>query len=385
MRKIAAVTVGRSDFGIYLPVLREITARADCELQLIAAAGHLSSKFGDTLKEIVQQGFEIAESVPMLLANDSPECIAQSMALGLMGFGSAYRRLKPDMLLVLGDRFEMHAAALAAVPFSLPIAHIHGGETTEGAIDEVLRHSITKFSHLHFPSTEEYGRRIIQLGEEPWRVTVAGAPALDNLRQLKLLSKLELEQRLAFQLPEPPIMVTFHPTTLRLGNLDWQIEQLLQVLGSITAPIIITKPNADSGSMLIMERLERFAANRPNVKLVDNLGTLAYFSCMSIARVMVGNSSSGIIEAASFGLPVVNIGIRQQGRARGANVIDVGHPANEIEEGLRTALSSAFVERLKGLKNPYGEGTASSRIVDVLSRTVVDERLLIKKFHNLGN
>lgn len=383
MRTISVVTVGRSDWGLYLPILEEIRSTPELRLHLIASGAHLVAGHGRTDSAIAADGFEIHDRVQMLLAADSPEAIAMSMGLGTMGFAQAYARVRPDLLLVLGDRFEMHAAALAAVPLRIPIAHVHGGEVTAGAIDDAFRHAISKYAHLHFASTACHARRIVQLGEEPWRVTVCGAPGLDHLRRIQLLSREELEARLQLPLPQPPLLVTQHPVTLQPELAAEQTDALLTALSRCRLPIVITRPNADTRNSEILQRMEAFAAAHLNVRLVSNLGTLAYFSLMQHAAAMVGNSSSGIIEAASFHLPVVNLGLRQEGRPRSGNVIDCGDSASEIAEALDRVLSPDFREHCRTLKNIYGDGHAAARIVEVLRDTPLDERLLVKRFHDL--
>ncbi len=383
MRKIAVVTVGRSDFGIYAPVLRALRNEPDLDLCLIAAGGHLSPTFGWTVNELTARGFPPDECVDLLLSADTSEAVAKSMGLGLIGFAQAYARLKPDVLLVLGDRFDMFAAAAAAVPFKIPIAHLHGGEVTVGAMDEAFRHSITKMSHLHFASTREHADRIVQLGEEPWRVTVSGAPGLDNLHDMEWLSATALEERLGVRFSQPPLLLTYHPVTLQYEQTATHIDELLAALGDISRPIVITKPNADTNGQIIIQRIEAFARSRPDVRVADNLGTQAYFSLMRCAAAMVGNSSSGIIEAASFELPVVNIGIRQQGRPRSRNVIDTGATRSEIAAALTRALSPEFRQNLTGLQNVYGQGDAAPRIVQRLKTEPLNEQLLLKRFHDL--
>lgn len=380
VRTIGVVTVGRSDYGIYLPILRKIQEEPDLTLYLIVAGMHLSPEFGLTVQMIETDAFEIAERVEMLLSSDTPEGIAKSMGLGMIGFAQAYARFRPDILLVLGDRFEMHVAVVAALPFKIPVAHIHGGEVTEGAIDDALRHSITKLSHLHFVSTQEYARRVVQMGEEPWRVVVTGAPSLDNLRTLKLLSLGELGNRFGLRLARPPLLVTYHPVTLEYERTEWQVKELLRALEAFDLPIVFTAPNADTNRRVITRMIEEFIKGHPSAWLVPNLGSQGYFSTMACAAAMVGNSSSGIVEAPSFGLPVVNVGIRQQGRVRSANVIDVGYDRNEIITGIRQAIAPEFRARLRSLRNPYGDGRASDVIVKHLSETVLDEHLIIKRF-----
>jgi UDP-hydrolysing UDP-N-acetyl-D-glucosamine 2-epimerase len=305
------------------------------------------------------------------------------MGLGTIGFAQAYARSRPDLLLVLGDRFEMHAAVVTALPFKLPVAHIHGGELTEGAIDDALRHSITKMSHLHFVATEPYAQRVIQMGEEPWRVVVSGAPSLDNLRHVPLLSREALADRYDVDLDDPFFLVTYHPVTLEYEQTRSQIDALLAALEEIGATVIFTYPNADTGSRLIIERVRDFIADHQRAYFLVNLGTQGYFSMMNHATAMIGNSSSGIIEAASFQLPVVNIGIRQRGRVRGENVIDVGYSKEEILAGIEQATAPSFQRAISNLVNPYGDGQAAERIVEKLRQVELGQSLLLKSFHQV--
>jgi len=384
MRTISVVTVGRSDYGIYLPLLKRIKSDPDLSLQIIVSGMHLSPEFGLTVEAIKVDGFEISERVEMLLSSDSPEGIAKSMGLGVIGFSQVYARLKPDILVVLGDRFEMHAAALAALPFKLPVAHIHGGEITLGAIDESLRHSITKLSHLHFTSTKEYAYRVIQLGEEPWRVVVSGALSLDNLNDMDLLNRKELSNKFNINLSDDPfLMVTHHPVTLEYENSQMQFAELLATLDECGLPVIFTMPNADTGGRGIHDMIKEYIKSHRSAQMVDNFGTQGYFSMMAEAAAMVGNSSSGIIEAASLHLPVVNIGARQEGRIRGANIIDVEYDRGQMLAGLHKALSSQFQDQMAELDNPYGDGTATEKIVSVLKKIELDDRLLMKRFYDL--
>lgn len=384
MRTVGVVTVGRSDYGIYRPILKEIHQSSDLELMLYVTGAHTSPEFGRTISEIESDGFVPMEVVEMLLSNDSPTAIATSMGLGTVGFASAFSRSRPDILVVLGDRYEMHAAAAAAVPFKIPIAHIHGGEVTSGAIDEAFRHAITKYSHLHFASTEEYRQRIIQLGESPWRVSVSGAPGLDNLRHIPFLTLAELEQRVGLSLCGATLMVTYHPVTYQYESTRQRFTELVAALERYDGPIVLTKPNADTNGRVIIELAEALAERHPRMAIVDNLGTQAYFSLMKHAAAMVGNSSSGIIEAASFELPVVNLGVRQQGRSQSGNVLNVAEEFSAIREAIARAASEEFQSSLVGLRNIYGDGRASSHIVSHLRAATLDERLIMKQFHDIS-
>lgn len=384
MRTIGIITVGRSDYGIYLPLLRIIKADPDLRLYLIVAGMHLSPEFGMTANMIESDGFEIHERIDMLLSSDTPEGVAKSMGLGVIGFSQSFARFRPDILVVLGDRFEMFTAALAALPFKIPVAHIHGGELTFGAIDDALRHAMTKLSHIHFVSTEDYRRRVMQLGEEPWRITVSGAPGLDNLKSITLLSQDELESKLGIQNIAQSLLVTFHPVTLELQYTEYQGKELLSALDVCGLPIVFTLPNADTGGRTLICLIREFVKSHPTARIVENMGTQAYFSMMAHALAMVGNSSSGIIEAASFELPVVNIGNRQAGRVRGANIIDVDYSKDSIMVGIHKAISFDFHQSLHGLINPYYRGEAAQVIFEKLKQLNLDDKLLKKFFYDLN-
>ena len=380
MRTIAVVTVGRSDYGIYRPLLRALQRNEEVTLQLIVAGMHLVSAFGHTEDEILRDGFAIAERVQMLLASDTPEAIGTSMGVGTMGFAQAYARLRPDLLVVLGDRFEMHAAAVAALPFALPCAHLYGGEVTEGAMDDALRHSITKLSHLHFTSVPEYAARLLQMGEEPWRVKVTGLLSLDNLAAVSLLDRAELEKRCGLALDPAPLLVTYHPETLDYQHAEAHAEELLGALGGMKRPIVFTATNADTQGRAVAARIRNFVAKHPHAALVEHFGVQAYFSMMNCAAAMVGNSSSGLLEAPSFELPVVNVGTRQTGRVRASNVIDCDPTRAEITGALQQALAPEFRRGLRGLANPYGDGHAAERIAECLCTVPLDRTLIRKRF-----
>lgn len=382
MRRVGAVTVARSDFSILLPVLRRVQADPELTLDLVVAGMHLAPEFGRTVREVEAAGFDIVERVEMLMASDSPEGTATSMGLGLMGFGHLFTRWRPDILLIMGDRFEMFAAAAAALPFGIPIGHIHGGETSEGAIDEAFRHAITKMAHLHFTSTEAYRRRVVQLGEQPERVVTCGAPALDNLPELAALGAGELAEKFDITLDPSPLVVTFHPATL-LERTAADTDALLDALKAVDLPIIFTAPNADPAGRQIRSAIDAFVADHPNAWLIESFGVEGYYSLLGHAAAMVGNSSSGIIEAASFELPVVNIGDRQKGRIAGDNVIHVSAKKQSIVNGIKRALDPAFRTSLRGLENPYGDGQASARIVDTIKRADLSPAARQKSFYDL--
>ncbi len=376
--------MSRSDYGLFRPVLRAIEQRSDLEFLLYVSGMHLSPEFGCTEQEITEDGFPVSSRVEMLLSSDSPEGMSISMGLGCMGFAQIYAQDVPDILLVLGDRFEMHAAALAAVPFNIPIAHIHGGELTFGAIDDVLRHSITKISHVHFTSTREYAERVIQMGEEPWRVTVSGAPGLDNLSTFRRLSEQEMRDSFGMDIAARPVLVTYHPVTREADYAEAQLNNMLAALSSINMPLIFTSPNADAQGRRIIQIIRNFVAANDNARLIENLGTDAFFTLLECASAMVGNSSSGLIEAPSFALPVVNIGTRQEGRVRAANVIDVSGDAKAIGEAIQAAVRPEFRRQLTGMINPYGDGSAATTIIDKLESIPIDQKLLVKRFHHVS-
>jgi len=384
MRTIGIVTTSRADFGIYRPLVRLILQDPALRLHLVVSGTHLSPEFGSTIREIEDEGIPVGDRVAMLLSSDSPEGIAKSMGLGVIGFAQSYAMNRPDILLVLGDRFEMHAAALAALPFKIPVAHIHGGEITEGAIDDALRHSITKLSHLHFVSTKEYAQRVMQLGEEPWRVTVSGAPSLDNLRDFEPLELDELEARVGMALTKRGfLLVTFHPVTYEYERAVEQSEELLAAIDAVEMPALITLPNADTAGRQVRDRLLKYASSNFKAGAVENLGTQAYFSAMSYAAAMVGNSSSGLLEAPSFGLPVVNIGTRQAGRLTSPNVVDAQCKRKDIQSSILRAVSAEFRKSLKNMSNPNGDGLASESIIGRIKEVQIDDELIIKRFHNL--
>lgn len=384
MRAIGVVTVGRSDYSYLCPILKAIQGDPSLKLQLFVSGMHLSQDHGYTFSQIERDGFPIAERIEMLLSSDSPTAIAKAIGVGTIGFAQSFERTRPDILLMLGDRFELLSAAGAALPYTIPIAHIHGGESTEGLIDEAVRHALTKMSHLHFVSTEFYSQRIIRMGEEPWRVSVTGAPTLDNLRRLQPASQKELEKMLGIDLSLPTLLVTYHPVTLEYLRTEEQVGELLAALAEFQGQILFTYPNADTANQTVLRRIRAFAGERPKTSLHVNLGVVTYFSLLGQVTAMVGNSSSGIIEAASFRLPVVNVGIRQRGRFHGENVIDVGERREEIASAIRRAVSPAFRDSLRDLVNPYGDGHASERILGRLKEVALGSELILKRYYSGG-
>jgi UDP-hydrolysing UDP-N-acetyl-D-glucosamine 2-epimerase len=379
-RSIGVVTVSRSDYGHLVPVLREIRAAPDLRFLLFVAGAHLSPRFGQTIDLVQADGWPIAASIDMLDGDDSPAGIAVSTARGIEGFARALARQRPDVLVLLGDRFEMLAAAVAALPLTVPVAHIHGGEESEGAIDNQIRHAITKLAHVHFASAEPHARRIARMGEEPWRIHVTGAPGLDRIRPNELMSRGEAAA--ALRLPDggPWLVVTFHPATLEYRDTERHVDELLAALDKLEATMILTYPGADTAGRAVIDRIEEFAGRHPNVRLASSLGDRLYLSLLEHADAMVGNSSSGLIEAPSFGLPAVNIGSRQGGRLRGANVIDAEPERDDILRAIEAALEPGLRARLRVTPNPYGDGRAASRIVKALRELELTPRLVRKRF-----
>jgi UDP-hydrolysing UDP-N-acetyl-D-glucosamine 2-epimerase len=380
LRTVGVVTVARSDYGIYRPLLRELAVRHGVELQLYAGGMHPRERFGSTIDEVEGDGFPITARLDFLDDDGSQLGVAAALGRGVVAFAEAFAAKRPDLLVVLGDRFEMLAAGIAALPLTIPLAHLHGGETTEGAIDESMRHALTKLSHLHFASIDTYARRIVQLGEEPWRVVTCGALALDAIREHTPLDDVALAER-GVRLRGPTLLVTFHPVTLEAGSTMQQLEAVLAAVDASGLDAVLTYPNADAGHEKIAERLEGFADD-DRFTLVRSLGADAYYTLLGHVVAMVGNSSSGIIEAASFHLPVVDVGSRQRGRVRPANVLHAAE-VDAIGDALQHALSEEFRADLATLENPYGDGRAAPRIADALVSVPLDNRLLVKSFHDL--
>lgn len=385
-RKIAVITSSRAEYGHLFWILKGIKEEPSLQLQLAVTGMHLSSEFGLTVKEIETDGFSIAERVEMLPSSDTEEATATSMGLGIIGFAKAYSRLKPDIILVLGDRFEIHAAVSAAIPFKIPVAHIHGGEATVGAFDEQFRHAITKMSHIHFPATERYKRRIIQMGEDPKKVFCLGAPGIDNVVKLDLLTRESLCEELNIPNDKQIGVATYHPVTLEFNTAEKQIAELLAALKKFRNVYwVLTFANVDPQGRVINKRIGQFVKGHPGIgKFYKSLGRVKYLSLLKNAVIMVGNSSSGLIEAPAFKLPVVNIGDRQKGRIKAANVIDAKECKKEvIEKAIKKAISVKFRDSLKDLKNPYGKGDASEKIVEKLRTISLDDNLIKKSFYEI--
>ena len=375
-RKICVVTGTRAEYGLFYPILKKIQNSKKLELQLIVTTAHLSSEFGLTYKQIEKDGFFINNKIENLLSSDTKSSIAKSTGLATILLSDSFDRLQPDIVLLLGDRYETHAAATTAMLMNIPIAHIHGGEVTEGAVDEQIRHSITKMSYLQFCSTELYCKRIIQMGEDPSRVFNSGAPGIDNIVNLDLLSKDKLEENLDWKFSSKSALFTYHPVTLGKNDIPRDLKVILNVLIKTNINVLFTYANADNGGRFINQKIEEFCRLDPiKYKVVKSLGQLKYLSAMKHTDLLIGNTSSGIIEAASFGKPVVNIGDRQKGRLKGNNVIDCN--LDTLESSINLAISGDFKEISQNTHNIYGVGIASDIILNEL---VEQEVFVTKKF-----
>lgn len=382
-RKVCVITGSRADYGLLKAVMHKIKGASDLQLQIIVTGMHLSSTYGMTYLEIINDGFNIDRKIECLIDQDDPISVAASMGKTIAESAKAFKDLKPDVILVLGDRFEIFSAVAAALTSKIPVAHIHGGETTFGAYDEAFRHSITKMSQIHFVATEDYRRRVIQLGENPDRVYLVGGVGIDDINNLNVIGKPDLEKDLSIKFRERNLLVTFHPTTLERESVDKQINALLSALENRPDTcIIFTMPNADTGGQTIMRFIEDFVSRNSNSYVFRSLGRHIYLSCMASVDAVIGNSSSGILEAPSLKVGTINIGIRQQGRIQASSVINCGASKDEICDALEELYSESFRLKLKSCRNPYGEGGASVKIVNVL-REVNLESIVQKHFYDL--
>ncbi|WP_046156667.1 UDP-N-acetylglucosamine 2-epimerase [Chromobacterium vaccinii] len=378
-RRITVVTGSRAEYGLLYWPIRDLLAAPDFELQLIVTGMHLSPEFGLTVRDIERDGVPISARVDMLVSSDAPGGIAKSMALGLIGFSDAIERLRPDAMLVLGDRFEILAAAQAAMVHNVPLVHIAGGDTTEGAFDEAIRHAITKMAHLHLVTNDIARRRVVQMGEDPRYVHVVGSPGLDHLRRQPLLARAELEASLGQPLGARNALVTFHPVTLEPEDGLRQQEELLAALDELPEEWVLwfTLPNADTGGRGLATALQAWVKDRPRARVFTSLGQLRYLSLMREADVVVGNSSSGLYEAPSFQVPTIDVGDRQRGRLAAASVLHCEPERTAIRE----AIDHALALDCRGVQNPYGDGCSAARIVDALRAMPAAERMLKKTFH----
>lgn len=381
MRKICVITGSRAEYGLLNGLMKAIKEDKSLELQVIATNMHLSPEFGLTYKEIERDGFFINKKVEMLLSSDTANATTKSVGLATIGFADAFEDLKPDMIVVLGDRFEILAAVSAALFYKIPVAHLHGGEITEGAYDDCIRHAITKMSHLHFTSTEEYRQRVIQLGENPKRVFNVGAPGIENIKKVPLMIKEELESTLdGFTLNDKTLLITYHPVTLENSTAEEQIHNLLSALDEYSdIKIIFTLPNSDTDGRVIIRLINEYVSKHPGKAIAyPSLGLKRYLSALQFVKAVVGNSSSGIIEVPSFGIPTLNIGDRQKGRIAADSVINCGTSKKDILEGLDKVLNS----EPKEIHNPYEGRNTTADILHVL-KTYPLEGLIQKTFYNL--
>lgn len=384
MRKICVITGTRAEYGLLRWVMEGLRNSADMELQVVVTGMHLSPEFGLTYREIEADGFRIDRKVEVLLSSDEPSAVAKSIGLGVIGFSDALSQLAPDLIVVLGDRFEIFAATTAAMVLQIPIAHLHGGESTEGMIDEAIRHAITKMAQLHFVAAPEYRDRVVQLGEDPLRVFLVGGLGVDSLKRTTLLSRAELEQSLGLTFRERNLLVTFHPVTLDKAPAVTQMKELTAALDYFPESLLIfTMPNADAGSRALFELVDGFVATHANAYAFTSLGQARYFSCLTNMDGVIGNSSSGLTEVPSFRIGTVDIGDRQQGRLKADSVIASVPERAAIVEAIRHLYSTEFQQVLTSVENPYGDGGAADRIVDVL-RDVDLRDILKKKFFDVS-
>lgn len=381
MKRIGIMTGTRAEYGLLKSLMQEINKDNDLELYLIVSGMHLSPEFGMTYKEIEEDGFEINAKVEMLLSSDSPAGISKSIGLGVIGFADEFQRADLDMLILLGDRYEALSAAISAMVMRIPIAHLHGGELTEGAIDEGIRHSITKMSYLHFTSTEQYRNRVIQLGENPERVFYVGALGVENIKKINLMTKEELEKSIHFEIDENTVVVTYHPVTLENNTVEEQFLNLLEVLDrNPKIRMIFTKANADTNGRIVNELIDKYTAqNSERACAFMSLGQKRYLSALKYCRIVIGNSSSGIIEAPSFGKPIINIGDRQKGRICADSVINCGYTQQEIQQAMETALTKEFENKASNCRNPYEKENTAANIISVIKDYLLNDKIKLKK------
>jgi UDP-N-acetylglucosamine 2-epimerase (non-hydrolysing)/GDP/UDP-N,N'-diacetylbacillosamine 2-epimerase (hydrolysing) len=376
-RRIGVVTSSRADYShLYWP-LRELAANPAIDLGVFALGAHLSPEFGSTIDEIERDGFPIRARIECLLSSDTDTGMAKTIGIAILGLADAFTAWRPDMLLLIADRYEMLAPASVALALRIPVAHIEGGEISQGAIDDHVRNALTKLAHIHFTSTETARQRVIAMGEEPWRVHHAGAPSLDHLRRSTLLDRAALEARLALTFTPPTLIAAWHPVTI-LKDTNAEADAFFAALADTPGQLIFVYPNSDAGTYALIERTRALDETRPHTRIFVNLDAVTYWSLLGQVDALVGNSSSGIMEAASFALPTVNVGIRQQGRERARNIIDSLAETSAIHAAIQRALSPEFRETLRGMTNPYGDGTAAATIANVLT-TVPLDGLLIKQ------
>ncbi|WP_368737736.1 UDP-N-acetylglucosamine 2-epimerase [Bacillus sp. EB106-08-02-XG196] len=384
MKKISILTATRAEYGLLKPIIKKLNDVSEFDVRVVVTGAHLSPEFGLTYKEIEQDGIAIDEKIEMLLSADTPTAITKSMGLAMISFADYFEKLKPDMLIVLGDRYETLAVSIAAMNQRIPITHLYGGEATEGAVDEAIRHAITKLSYLHFTSTEEYRMRVIQLGEHPDRVFCVGAVGIENIFNQNLMDKSELESSIGFKLDYPYAMVTFHPVTLEDDNSEVQFQALLDVCRRYqNMNFIFTKANADANGRIINNMIDAYIEENNNAIAFTSLGIIRYLSALKYCTLVIGNSSSGLLEAPSFGIPTINIGDRQKGRMKADSVIDCEPRHGDIEKAIDLALTEEFKDKAKKTDNPYGNGETSDKVIVTLKDFLFNNRIILKKkFYN---
>jgi UDP-hydrolysing UDP-N-acetyl-D-glucosamine 2-epimerase len=377
-RTIAVVTTSRADYSLLYWPLRELASHPVVDLKIVAVGPHLSPEFGCTVREIEKDGFDVNARIECLMSSDSDIGMAKTIGVATLSLADCFGQMRPDLVVLTADRYEMLAPASVALALRIPIAHIEGGEISEGAIDDAVRNALTKLSHIHFTSTEFARTRVIAMGEEAWRVHRTGAASLDHLRRSTLLNREQLETRLAIDLGQPTAVITYHPTTIARDTTR-EADAMFSAIHSMPGQLLCCYPNADAGSRALIERMESCLRERGGGKVIVNLDPVVYWSLLRFVDLLVGNSSSGIIEAASFALPVVDVGIRQRGRERGRNVLTAEPSVASILDRIRTARSQQFRRSLEGMENLYGDGRAAERIVTVLASVPLGEELLIKR------
>lgn len=380
MKRICVLTATRADYGLLAPIIKKLMRYDDLDVRVAVTGAHLSPEFGMTVSEIENDGIPIDRKIQILLSSDTPSAISKSMGLAMISFADYFEELQPDALLVLGDRYETLAVACAAMNARVPIFHLYGGETTEGAIDEGVRHALTKLSNLHFVANEEFRKRAVQLGESPDRVFIVGAMGPENAINMPKLSQPELEDSLHIKLGERYAVLTFHPVTLEAGSAERQTEELIRAISRYPEiAFLCTKANADTEGRIINAKLEQLSEERENVFLFDSLGAKRYLSALSHAAFAIGNSSSGLAEVPSIGIPTVNIGDRQKGRMRGPSVIDCAPEENSICAAIEKALTPEFRTIAAEKENPYGDGHASAHISEIIHDRLTNGNLVLKK------
>ena len=381
MKKVISIlTATRAEYGLLKPIIEKLSKVEEFDIRIVATGAHVSPEFGLTYKEIEGNGFKIDKKIEILLSADTPASISKSMGIAMISFADYFSQLNPDILIVLGDRYETLAVVMAAMNQRIPIVHLYGGETTEGAVDEAIRHAITKLSYVHFTSTEEYRKRVIQLGEDPKRVYNVGATGIENILTEDLIEKNELEKVLNVDLSKPYAVVTFHPVTLENNSSENQIKSLLEVFKTKKDLIfIVTKANADSEGRIINDLIDRYANENDNIYAFTSLGMRRYLSALKYSTMVIGNSSSGLVEAPTFGIPTVNIGDRQKGRLQASSVINCKPNAISIKQAIDKALTEEFRKVAKEAINPYGDGNTSEKIVEVIKEYVLGEKINLKK------